>query len=71
MIIDAFISDLEGKNFIKRQITGPAAEADKLAKKIANELLQAGGREILESLIEWTWIETPLSANPNNQKNWL
>lgn len=52
MIIDAFISDLEGKNFIKRQITGPAAEADKLAKKIANELLQAGGREILESLIE-------------------
>jgi len=50
MIIDAFISDLEGKNFIKRQITGPAAEADKLAEKIANQLLNAGGRRILEEL---------------------
>ena len=48
--IHAFISDLEGKNFISRQISGPAADADKLADKIANELLNAGGRKILQSL---------------------
>ena len=48
--IHAFISDLEGKNFISRQITGPAADADKLADKLANELLNAGGRKILQSL---------------------
>ena len=48
--IRAFISDLEGENFISRQITGPAADADKLADKIANELLNAGGTEILQSL---------------------
>ena len=50
MEIHAFISDLEGKNFISRQISGPADDADKLADKIANELLNAGGRKILQSL---------------------
>jgi len=41
--ICAFVSDLSGRNFIKRTVTGPP---DKLAK----ELLEAGGREILEKL---------------------
>ena len=50
--ICAFISDLEGENFITRQITGPIANAGKLAEKIANEFLNSGGREILESLKE-------------------
>jgi len=48
--IRAFISDLEGKNFIGREFTGPAEDAEKIAEKIANELLNAGGKEILESL---------------------
>ena len=48
VIIYAFISDAEGRNFIKRQISGPVCEAQKLAERLANELLQAGGGEILE-----------------------
>ncbi|OHB63118.1 MAG: hydroxymethylbilane synthase [Planctomycetes bacterium RBG_13_50_24] len=48
--IRAFISDLEGKNFIGRELAGPAEDAEKLAEKIAKELLKAGGKEILESL---------------------
>lgn len=48
--ICAFVSDLEGENFIRREITGPVAEAGKLAEKIANELLEAGGKEILKKL---------------------
>jgi hydroxymethylbilane synthase len=48
--ISAFISDLQGENFIRREHTGPVKDAEKLAEKIANELLEAGGREILESL---------------------
>ncbi len=48
--ICAFISDLEGKDFIRREIVGPAAQAGKLAEKIAKDLLNAGGREILEKL---------------------
>jgi hydroxymethylbilane synthase len=48
--IRAFISDLQGKNFISRQVTGPAKEAEQLAEKLATELLDAGGKEILTSL---------------------
>jgi hydroxymethylbilane synthase len=47
--IYAFISDLEGRNFIERQITGPAKDSDKLAEQIANDLLEEGGKEILQS----------------------
>ena len=47
--IHAFISDVEGKNFIKRRIVGPAKESSKLAEQIANELLEAGGKDILQS----------------------
>jgi hydroxymethylbilane synthase len=48
--IHAFISDVEGKNFIERQTVGPAKESGKLAEQIANELLSSGGKEILTSL---------------------
>jgi len=48
--IHAFISDLEGKKFIGRELAGSVNEAEKLAEKIAKGLLEAGGKEILESL---------------------
>jgi hydroxymethylbilane synthase len=47
--INAFISDIEGKNFIRRRIVGPAKESDNLAEQIANDLLSSGGKEILQS----------------------
>ncbi len=50
IIIEAFISDLEGKNFIKRRIEGPIADALNLADKLADDLLVAGGQEILKSI---------------------
>ena len=48
--ICAFISDLQGKNFIKRHIKGPVTDAANLAEKIANELLSSGGTKILDKL---------------------
>ena len=48
--ICAFISDLDGENFISRRIAGPAGDAEKAAEKLANELLEAGGGKILEKL---------------------
>jgi len=51
--IYAFISNLDGENFIRREITGPANEADKLAEQIAKDMLESGGREILETLQRW------------------
>jgi hydroxymethylbilane synthase len=50
--ITAFISDLQGKNFIKRKITGPTRDAESLAEQIAKELLSSGGKKILASLEE-------------------
>lgn len=46
----AFISDLKGENFISRCLTGPIVDANKLAEKIAGDLLDAGGRKILDKL---------------------
>ena len=48
--IRAFICDLQGKNFISRQSTGPAENAETLAENLANDLLGSGGKEILASL---------------------
>jgi hydroxymethylbilane synthase len=48
--IRAFISDYEGKNFIRWEITGPTDQAKKSAEKLAKELLEAGGRETLKKL---------------------
>jgi hydroxymethylbilane synthase len=52
LTLDAFISDLEGENFIRRQVSGPADHAQQLAENIANQLLTAGGEQILKELEE-------------------
>ncbi len=52
MRIHAFISDLQGENFITCQTAGPIDAADNLAGKLATELLQCGGKQILASLEE-------------------
>lgn len=48
--IYTFISDLQGQEFLTRDSTGPASKAGDLAERLANELLEAGGREILDEL---------------------
>ena len=48
--IDAIICDLEGKRCIKRSKTVPVTQAKTCAEEMADELLNAGGREILEEI---------------------
>jgi hydroxymethylbilane synthase len=48
--IDAMISDLEGKKYIKRSKTSFINEAESCAKELAQELLAAGGQEILDQI---------------------
>ncbi|MCU0916006.1 MAG: hydroxymethylbilane synthase [Planctomycetes bacterium] len=48
--IHAFISDIEGRQLIKRRARGPVAQALELGERVARELLDAGGREILRDL---------------------
>jgi uroporphyrinogen III methyltransferase/synthase len=50
MEIHAFISDVEGRRVIRKQAKGIALEAVQLGERVALELLDAGGREILREL---------------------
>ena len=48
--IDAIISDLEGKKYVRQTITVPLDQAATTAKRLAGELLADGGREILDRI---------------------
>ena len=48
--IHAFIADVQGRNVIQKQVKGTVSQAVELGEKVAGELLEAGGREILREL---------------------
>jgi hydroxymethylbilane synthase len=48
--IDAVISDVEGKKYIKRSKSSCISEAESCARELAQELLAAGGQEILDQI---------------------
>ncbi|MBW7988839.1 MAG: hydroxymethylbilane synthase [Planctomycetes bacterium] len=48
--IDAVISDVEGDKYIKRSKTANINDAKSCAEELAQELLTAGGREILDQI---------------------
>ncbi len=48
--LHAFLADVEGRNVIRKQATGLVSEALQLGERVAQELLEAGGREILRKL---------------------
>jgi hydroxymethylbilane synthase len=50
IMIDAVIADVEGKNVIERSATVPVDQALEIADKLAQELLDAGGKEILDKI---------------------
>ena len=50
LAINAMIADIEGKNLIKRSSSSPVSQGRACAQKLAEELLEAGGKEILERI---------------------
>ena len=48
--IHAMIADLEGRNLVKRVRSSPVSQGKACAQKLADELLEAGGRKILEQI---------------------
>lgn len=50
IVIRAFISDVRGRDMLRKRIQGPVSEAQPLGERIATELLEAGGRKILDEL---------------------
>ena len=50
LTLEALISDLEGKRFLKQRHSGHVDDASFLGTELANRLLDRGGREILAAL---------------------
>jgi len=50
LTIDAMIADIDGKNLIKRSGSSPVSQSRDCAQKLVEELLEAGGREILDQI---------------------
>jgi hydroxymethylbilane synthase len=50
LTLEALISDLEGRRYLRERTSGPVAEAAFLGTELANRLLDRGGREILAEL---------------------
>jgi hydroxymethylbilane synthase len=48
--IDAMLSDLEGKKYIRRSKTADIGEAKTCAGELAEQILKAGGQEILDKI---------------------
>jgi hydroxymethylbilane synthase len=48
--IDAMIADIKGEKYVRRSKTTCLEAAETCARELANELLEAGGREILKQL---------------------
>lgn len=48
--VHAFIADAEGRRMIRKEAAGPVSQAVEVGERVARELLDAGGREILREL---------------------
>ncbi|MGA2668962.1 MAG: hydroxymethylbilane synthase [Ignavibacteria bacterium] len=50
LILEGMIGSLDGKKVVREQITGGASEPEELGKRLAQILLDKGGKEILEEI---------------------
>jgi len=48
--IDALVGTLDGRTIVRQEISGPAAEAEKMGDTLARDILSRGGREILDAV---------------------
>ena len=48
--VEALISDLEGRRFLQDRLVGPPKEAGSMGRRLAEMLLDRGGREILQGI---------------------
>jgi hydroxymethylbilane synthase len=50
IIIKAFVADLNGENYLQKQVEGKLNDSQKLAAALADELIKAGADKIIERL---------------------
>ncbi len=47
LILEALVADVEGKQMIRRQVSGPINQAEELGAQLAESLVDAGARDLL------------------------
>lgn len=52
LTLEAIISSLDGKNFLRDQIVGPKSDCAKLGQQLGLRMLQNGGKDILAEVIK-------------------
>jgi len=50
LVLRAFLSDVQGRTMLRKQINGSMSQAAQLGERLALDLLDAGGRDILQEL---------------------
>lgn len=50
LLLDAMVGSIDGRKVIRGKIRGPSAEAETLGKKLAEQLLAVGAKEILRQI---------------------
>jgi len=50
IVLEAFVADASGRRLLRSRMAGPAADPHELGRKVAQDLLDAGGRQILDDL---------------------
>ena len=53
LLLEATILKIDGTREVREQICGSCSEAEALGVKLAQQMLAAGGKEILDELIEY------------------
>ena len=52
LTLDGLVAGLDGSPYIRRQISGSIAEGEALGKKLAREILDSGGKQVLDELYD-------------------
>ena len=60
LILDAMIGSLDGRKAVRGRIQGSPEEAEALGTRLAQTLLDAGGKEILDRIRESAPVESPV-----------
>ncbi len=50
LMLTGLVAALDGSKCIRKSLQGPPEEADRLGKQLAEMILKAGGRDILEKI---------------------
>ncbi len=64
LTLDALVCDVEGRNMIRRQLSGPISQAEEIGALLAQELISHGARELLAKTPSESNIQPPPLGEP-------